>query len=241
MLKEAFSGPGRGAAALRASDAEQNPLERWYAAHDGKMIHKWTHYFEIYHRHFARYRGKRPTVLEIGVSHGGSIAMWHDYFGAGCRMFGVDVNPRCKALEDAATTILIGDQADRGFLQRLRDELPPIDVLIDDGGHTMEQQIATFEVLYPHVAPDGVYLCEDLHTSYWEEFGGSYRAPGSFIEYSKAYIDQLNAWSARQKDQLKVNDFTRSTHSMHYYPSVLVIEKRPMAEPQDSRRGRVSW
>ena len=209
MLKEVFAGSTRSRGAVRAPDPAENPLESWYVEHTGRLIHKWTHYFEIYHRHFSRYRGKRPTVLEVGISHGGSIEMWHDYFGAGCRMFGVDVNPKCKAFENAATTIFIGDQADRGFLAQLRSELPRIDILIDDGGHTMQQQIATFEELYPHVARDGVYLCEDLHTSYWDEFDGGYREPGSFIEYSKAYIDQLNAWYSRQLDRLDEHEHGR--------------------------------
>ena len=64
---------------------------------------------------------------------------------------------------------------------------------IDDGGHTMGQQIATFEEMYPKVNENGVFLIEDLHTSYWQSYGGGYRKPGTFMEYAKALTDQLNA------------------------------------------------
>ena len=62
-------------------------------------------------------------------------------------------------------------------------------ILIDDGGHTMEQQIVTFEELYDHINDGGIYLCEDVHTSYLEKFGGGYQKEGTFIEYSKKIID----------------------------------------------------
>lgn len=222
-----------------------NDLERYFYGNKSRLIHKWTHYFEIYDRHFARFRNKPVTVVEIGVAKGGSLQMWKQYFGAQARIVGVDVDPTCVAYEEPQIEVVIGDQEDRSFLRALRARIPVIDILIDDGGHTMKQQIATFEELFPHVAPDGVYLCEDLHTSYWKEFGGGFRAPGSFIEYSKSLIDALNAWHAPQPSkprrkrwyrrrpppQLSVSDFTRSAHSLHFYDSVLVIEKRPRSAP----------
>jgi hypothetical protein len=130
----------------------------------------------------------------------------------------------------------------------LRQRIPHIDILIDDGGHTMNQQITTFEELFPHVAADGVFLCEDLHTSYWPTYGGGYREPGTFIEYSKNFIDYIHAWHAQKPPrrrwyetpapELRVSDFTRSVHSLHFYDSVLVIEKRPIEPPSSTMTGR---
>jgi hypothetical protein len=246
VLKDVFSTLRQGSAKSRNAAVEAisdagNPLAHWYAAHSGRLTEKWHHYLEIYHRHFQRFRGRSPVVLEIGVFHGGSLEMWRDYFGPGCRLFGVDIDPRCKAFEEAGTTILIGDQSDRGFLAQVREAVPKVDILIDDGGHTMNQQIATFEELYQHIADEGVYLCEDLHTSYIPKYGGGYREPASFIEYSKKLIDQLNAWYASEGDGLQVDDLTRTTYAMHYYDSVLVIEKRPMVPPRVIVAGRGSF
>ncbi len=234
LLKEIFS---RRRPADHLGNAE-NPLSVWCAKHTGRRLVKWMHYLEIYHRYFARFRGRSPVVLEIGVFDGGSLEMWRDYFGPGCRIYGVDVNERCMAFSDTDTKILIGDQGDREFLARLRRELPRIDVLIDDGGHMMHQQIATFEELFSHISSDGVYLCEDMHTSYWEAFGGNYRKSGSFVEYTKRLIDQLNAWYSKGPPEFCVDDFTRTAYAMHYYDSVLVIDKRPMSEPYVVAIGR---
>jgi hypothetical protein len=215
-----------------------NDLEAYFQANNRRLIHKWMHYFELYERHFARFRGQPVTILEFGVSQGGSLQMWRDYFGPAARLFGVDINPQCRQFEEEGVRIFIGDQADRSFLRALAQELPQVDILIDDGGHTMKQQIATFEELFPRVAPDGVYLCEDVHTSYWRRWGGGYRKRGTFIEYSKGWIDDLNAWHSRQPRRLRVSDFTRTAHSVHFYDSVVVVEKRPVQPPTDVRTGR---
>lgn len=216
-------------------------LLEYFENNPGRLMHKWVHYFEIYERHFARFRGRPVTVLEIGVFHGGSLQMWKEYFGPQARIFGVDILPACKTLEEDRISIHIGDQGDRAFLGSLRDAMPRPDVLIDDGGHRMQQQIVTFEELYPWVADDGVYLCEDLQTNYHAEFGGGLRQPGTFIEYSKRLIDQLNAWHTRDPETWEVDDFTLSTHSMHFYDAVLAIEKRPMQPSHHRKTGRPSF
>jgi hypothetical protein len=221
--------------------AGSNPLEDYFFSNQGRLIHKWHHYFEIYHRHFQAFRGRAPVVMEIGVFHGGSLQMWRDYFGPGARIVGIDIDARCREFEDEATTILIGDQTDRRFLAQVRERVPRIDILIDDGGHRMDQQIVTFEELYFHVQPTGIYLCEDMHTSFSPDWGGGYRRQGTFLEYSKALIDRLYGWYSQEPDRFGVDDFTRGTFGLHFYDSVLVIEKRPMETPVGSMRGTNSF
>ena len=104
----------------------------------------------------------------------------------------------------------------------------------------MKQQINTFEELFSHIDKEGVYLCEDLHTSYWPKWGGGCKKRGSFIEYSKDFIDWINAWHSREPKKLSVSEFTRSVRSLHYYDSVLVIEKMPIDEPTELKTGSAS-
>jgi 23S rRNA U2552 (ribose-2'-O)-methylase RlmE/FtsJ len=215
-----------------------NDLEAYFAGNTGNLIHKWQHYFEIYDRHFARYRGTDVHLLEIGVFQGGSLQMWKQYFGPKARIFGVDINPACKQFEEENVRIFSGDQADREFLRTLAREIPRIDILIDDGGHTMRQQIHTFEELFPHVQENGIYLCEDIHTSYWRPYGGGYHRRGTFIEYSKEFIDSIHAWHSQQPGRLDVTDFTRSVSGLHFYDSILVIEKSPREKPYDVKTGQ---
>lgn len=86
---------------------------RWYFEHnDGRLIDKWDHYFEVYERHFEPFRGRRPTMLEIGISHGGSLQMWRHYLGPGSTIVGVDIDPRVAALAERGIEIAVGSQAD---------------------------------------------------------------------------------------------------------------------------------
>jgi hypothetical protein len=212
-----------------------NDLEKHFEANEANRILKWKHYFDIYERHFSQFRGTQVNVVEFGVQHGGSARMWLDYFGAGATVYGIDIDPRCATVASEKINIIIGDQEDKGFLRTLVDTLPKIDVLIDDGGHTMKQQINTFEVMFPAIQSRGVYLCEDLHTSYWEKWGGGYKRDGTFIEYSKNFIDYINAWHV---DEVAVSPFTKSANSLHFYDSVLVIEKQPRFKPTEVATGK---
>lgn len=213
----------------------------YFENHEHRMIHKWMHYFEIYERHFAQFRNLPISLLEFGVLHGGSLQMWKHYFGPQAKIYGADINPRCAELAEDQITILLADQESRESLQHICKTLPPFDIIIDDGGHTMLQQTTTFEEMWGQLKIGGVYLIEDMLTSYWPSFGGGYKDPVNFVEYTKGLIDQLNAWHALPNSGLAVNEFTRTAFSMHYYDSVLVIEKRAMQQPQVRMKGRPSF
>lgn len=219
---------------------KKSDLEKYFRDNNSRLINKWNHYFNIYERHFNKFRNKEIVVLEIGVSQGGSLQMWKEYFGDKAKIFGIDIDPRCKELEEENIKILIGSQSDRKFLRQVKESIPKIDILIDDGGHTMKQQIVSYEELFSHIKDEGTYLCEDLHTSYWLRYGGGYRRRGTFIEYSKYFIDYLNAFHSQQKT-LRVNSFTKSVDSIHYYDSIIVIEKRKIEAPFDEKTGNNSF
>mgnify|MGYP003642165355 CR=1 FL=1 len=212
-----------------------NKLEKYFWEEPKKLlIHKWHHYFEVYDRHFKRFRNSNPTILEIGVSKGGSLEMWNYYFDNKCKIYGVDVDPECKKLEQYFdnVTIFIGDQGSPDFWKKFKQDVPRLDILIDDGGHTMQQQITTYEQMYSHVQDDGVYLCEDVHTSYFNNFGGGLKNPSTFIEYSKSFLDDINAYHANID-----LTFRKTTHSVHFYDSIVVLEKRKDDEtPTHSQR-----
>ena len=117
-----------------------NDLERYFNENKGRLIHKWHHYFEIYDNHFKRFRDKEVVILEIGVSQGGSLQMWKNYFGPKAKIYGVDLNPKCKELEEENIKIFIGSQSDAKFLRSIKDQIPAIDILIDDGGHPLSSR-----------------------------------------------------------------------------------------------------
>ncbi len=199
--------------------------ELWHSflTNTGRVTHKWTHYFPVYERHFSRFKDSSSLVLEIGCGQGGSLQMWKRYFGPNARIVGIDIEPSCKQFGEDQIEVFIGDQSNPSFLTTVIDAVGPPDVVIDDGSHRMEHINASFDFLYPTVAKNGVYLVEDLHTAYWEEYGGGHLRAGTFIERCKSLVDSLNAYHSR--GTVPVDEFARTTMSMHFYDSIVVFEK----------------
>lgn len=209
-----------------------NNFEKFFYSQNHRPMRKWLHYLDVYNRHLEKYIGRAPVVMEIGVYRGGSLQMWKNYFGEGTKVIGIDITPETKEFEEEGITVEIGSQDDREFWKYLKEKYPRVDILIDDGGHRMEQQIITFEEGFPHIAVGGCYICEDLHTSYWERFGGRYKDESTFIEYSKNFVDYINAWHS-ETAELTENTYSRTMHSVHYYTSMLVIEKEKVGYPRE--------
>ena len=102
------------------NNKSMNPLIEYLEKNpDGRLVHRWRHYFDIYHRHFSRFRGETITMIEIGIFNGGSLRMWKNYFGPNATIVGVDINTGCKKYEEPGIEIVIGDQGDPKFLQAL--------------------------------------------------------------------------------------------------------------------------
>jgi hypothetical protein len=217
-----------------------NKLEDYFWNRDKKCkVYKWHHYFKIYERHFNRFIGKNPIILEIGVADGGSLEMWNYYFDNECKIYGIDIDPKClgipKKLGDTNIDIEIGDQESREFWREYLKDKPKFDIIIEDGGHGMKQQIVTYEELYDSVSDNGVYLCEDTHTSYCKEWIG--QSPITFIEYSKKFIDMIHFHHIRDcKSEVKdkYEKFRKQTESIHYYDSIIVLEKNVDLEKPDA-------
>jgi len=205
-------------------------LHRYFLNNPSKRLHKWTHYFDIYERHFERFRAKSPVMLEIGIMGGGSLAMWKQYFGEGCKIIGLDINPACKRHEASNIDIFIGDQSDETILGSIKSKYPHIDIILDDGSHFSPHMIASFNHLYDHVQPHGVYMVEDTHANYWPDWGGGVKAPGTFMEFTKDKLDEMNAVHTR--NAIPVSLFTASTDFISIYDSVVVFEKRPQGNRQ---------
>jgi len=207
-----------------------------FLTNDGKVIHKWVHYFPIYERHFSWYRNKSLVFLEIGVAGGGSLAMWQRFFGPFAKIVGIDIAEECRQHEAPGIFVRIGDQGDEKFLANIIGEFGVPDVVLDDGSHRMEHIARSFNFLYPKLPKNGIYAVEDLHTAYWEEFGGGVDKPDTFINLAKNFVDRLNADHTRGK--IAPDFITRQTFGISFYDSVVVFEKGEVYRKEAPRIGR---
>ena len=187
-----------------------NPLRHYFDSHvTGKMILKWLHYFDIYHHYFKKFIGKEVHIVEVGIYAGGSLDMWKSYFGPQCKIYGIDIHEECRKFEDNTTKVFIGDQGDRDFWKRFKEQVPNVDIIIDDGSHQSEHQIITLKEMLPHINPGGIYLCEDVHGMH-----------NPFTAYVYGLTDNLQNYYEGVPSA-----FQKYIHSIHAYPFVTVIEK----------------
>ena len=207
--------PSAGSGATEAAPLASNPLLEYFEAHHtGPGILKWTHYFDLYHHHFQRFVGAEVHMVEVGIYSGGSLELWKRYFGPRLHLYGVDIEPACRAYESDQVQVFIGDQADRTFWREFRARVPRIDIVLDDGGHQHHQQIVTLEELLPHVSPGGVYVCEDIHG-----------VNNGFGAYAAALSERLHALPGQ-------TPFQQSIDAVHLYPYVTVIERSRESRPE---------
>jgi hypothetical protein len=94
------------------------------------------------------------------------------------------------------------------------------DIVLDDGSHQIDDVASSVRHLYPRLDRNGVYMVEDMHTAYWEKYGGGSRSEGTFIELCKQLIDELSGVHVRNATK-----FTDSTLSTHFYDSIVVFER----------------
>ena len=187
-------------------------------------------YIPCYAQHFASLRDKDVRLLEIGVggyrdpkAGGESLRMWKAYFEKG-RIYGIDSVDK-TAIDEARIKTFRGDQRDASFLARVAAEIGPIDIVVDDGSHVCGDVIACFESLFPALADGGIYVIEDLQTTYWPKFEGRWEnleASGTTMSLIKSLADGLNYQFIPHRQP---SYFDRHVASLALYPKMAFIFK----------------
>ena len=159
---------------------ELSRLADFYGTDKGPSGHGFSEIYEVY---LSPLRHRVKKVLEIGIENGASLRMFADYFPEAA-IYGIDIK-RLDFLFWTAPRIhaFVADQASRDELRAVTSAIGgDFDLILDDGGHSMEQQQVSLGALFPLVKAGGYYILEDVHTS----FGGSAfgaRADGSNTTY----------------------------------------------------------
>lgn len=235
---------------LRGAQTEfGKSIVQLYSEHSGLVSDKWNLYLHVYDRIFSEFRYKPISLLEVGIQNGGSLEIWEKYFYNPKAIVGCDVNEDCATLTYSSEVIdlVIGDIKDTDTQVSILSDTPAFDIIIDDGSHVSADIIAMFCDFFPRLKHDGVYVVEDLHCSYWGEYGGGLNNEKSAVEFFKHIIDILNAehWVCTLTRSQFMRQFgeTRLTESVlaeistvEFCNSMCVIRKRRTNENLLGRR-----
>ena len=160
---------------------------------DKITYHRYDRYFEQF---FKPFQNENIKLFEIGIEEKRSLALWLSYF-PNAMIYGMDIK---LAFEADRTKIFKGDQSDPDALKEILDETGKYNIIIDDGSHVPEHQLACFNYLFDEgLDYGGLYIIEDIETSYWKnvrlygyEFLYGQRHPMNIIEIFKPLLHYIN-------------------------------------------------
>ena len=221
-------------------------LREIFSYHKGKLCFKWEFYVNNWDSLLEIKKSEPINLLEIGVQDGGSLEIWAKYFTNAQSIIGIDVNPKCANLiyDDPRIHFVLGDANVSDTFQQVTGIVDTFDIVIDDGSHISKDIIKSFFLYFEVLREGGIYIIEDLHASYWDEYEGGLYHPGSSISFFKKLVDIINNehWRVSQTVEEFLHDFEKYTEngineevlrkiqSIQFLNSMVVIKKSSQEE-----------
>jgi len=208
----------------------------------GSAKFTWHDYGVVYSQYLSPIKNKPIKFLEIGILHGDSVKFWEAYL-PNAELHFIDHSMAYVNYHSKRSKYHLADQGNPADLKKVIEITGgEFDVIIDDGGHTMSQQITSFIELFPHIKSGGMYIVEDLHTSYWSDYGqpGTQEHPltgeDSAITFFQNLVHDVNYIGANTKRvnyellkesyKAKLSYYQKNIYSIHFYDSMCIIIKR---------------
>jgi hypothetical protein len=166
-------------------------------------------YFHNYTRQYNTllndFRDKPIKYLEIGVYNAGSVKAFRETFKKSTCILGLDIDNRCKTYEDIDNNIFIeiGDATDSNFIEQISKKYGSFDIILDDGSHRNKDVIKSFELLFPLLNDNGLYIVED--TICYKSGGHIVENYDNHLEYFFKYTQYLNQWRYDSTEGVKDN------------------------------------
>jgi glycosyltransferase involved in cell wall biosynthesis len=225
-------------------------LRDLFAAHSGKVSDKWDIYISEYDRLFQPYRDQPVRLLEIGIQNGGSLEVWSKYFPKAIKLVGCDIDPVCEQLQfdDARISVVVANANSDEAEQEVLTLSTCFDIIIDDGSHQSGDIVRSFARYFSHINDGGLFIAEDLHCSYWQNFEGGLEHPYSSVSFFKSLTDTINHehWGIdkargellhgfNQQYKIELNELLLAhIHSIEFINSMCIVKK---ASPANNSLG----
>ena len=181
-------------------------------------------FIQLYEKYFSSLRDSKINILEIGIENGDSLRIWREYFSK-ANICGVDIDKKNFKIDNV--DIQHGDQSNNVFLLSLINIYKNFDIIIDAGSHQAKHIISSFNFLFPYLNDNGIYIIEDLQTSYFPRYGGSrinLNKKQSSMNFVKSLADSIN-YEKNNRPFFKKNKFDGLIKSIHFHQNIAFIYK----------------
>jgi cephalosporin hydroxylase len=225
---------------------KDNYLMHLYQNQNSKISDKWEIYLYTYENILSDYSEKEINFLEIGIQNGGSLEIWSKFFSKAKHLVGCDINELCRELifEDSRIEVIVGDANSLQTYNDVKDKCNNFDIVLDDGSHLSSDIVKTFTHYFPLLNEGGIFIVEDLHCSYWEQFEGGLFDPYSSISFFKRLADIINFehWNLRRNQSSVLQGFfskysceisnedLSQIHSVEFINSLCIVRKKTQAK-----------
>lgn len=191
-------------------------------------------YTPIYERYFSPLRHEPITLMELGIGGyefpdrgGASLKMWYEYF-PNASIIGIDLH-RKDGLANDRIKIATGSQVDSVFVKEVIDRWGAPNIIIDDASHINSLTIRSFQILFPLLAPSGIYVVEDIESSWapsnsWAQGCDDYHDMNEYstVNFFRRMVDEINAQYIPRFESYGFPDI----ESIHFYKNMVVILKK---------------
>ena len=165
---------------------------------DSRTDKNTTHsYLPLYQNLLESKQYSAKNVLEIGIgdyqgiSNGGSIKLWHDFF-VNADIYALDIQDISRVWDgikdnNRIKLVTSTNAYDETFFNSFfTNKDLKFDVLLDDGPHTLESMLVFIKLYSQLMTDDGILIIEDVQSWDWIEFLKN-QVPDNLKQYINVY------------------------------------------------------
>jgi len=132
---------------------------------DKNTVHS---YLPLYQKLLINKKESAKNVLEIGISKGGSIKLWSDFF-TNANVYGIDIMKKERVWDKINNNKIILYTESDAYSEKFFNNLPKVkfDFMLDDGPHTLESMKQFIRLYTQLMTDDGIFIIEDVQKWEW--------------------------------------------------------------------------
>jgi len=182
-------------------------------------------FLKIYDFYFNPFKKRKINILEIGIDTGNSLRFWKNYFSKKSNIIGLDIKK--YNFKDKNIFTFQGRQEDIFFLSQITKKFKKFDIIIDDGSHNCKDIIKSFNYFFNYLNNEGIYIVEDLQTSYFPRYNGSrinLKKNNTSMNFLKNLTDSIN-YEHFDLPFTKSSTYDGKIKFVHFFQNVAIVKK----------------